>query len=75
MKAFSYILMILSINNLLYSQNSNNEKLAPKKIYQTHFTSEKITIDANFDESAWQNAPIATDFVIITPDNGKQELP
>lgn len=42
-----------------------------KKTLQTQFTSEKITIDGKFDEPVWQKAAIATDFIMINPDNGK----
>lgn len=42
-----------------------------KKTLQTQFTSEKITIDGKFDELTWKQAAIATDFVMINPDNGK----
>lgn len=44
-----------------------------KKKLLTKFTDEKITIDAKFDEQAWQTAEIATDFIMIAPDNGKTE--
>ncbi len=42
-----------------------------KKTLQTQFTSDKITIDGKFNEPVWQKAAIATDFVMINPDNGK----
>jgi Domain of unknown function (DUF5916)/Carbohydrate family 9 binding domain-like len=46
---------------------------APKKSLKTKFCNEKITIDGNFDEEIWKTAEIATDFVMLTPDNGKPE--
>jgi hypothetical protein len=42
-----------------------------KKSLKTKFTSENIIIDGKFDESIWQSAPIATNFVMFRPDNGK----
>lgn len=42
-----------------------------KKILQAQSTAEPITIDGNLDEAAWNNAPIATNFVMFEPDNGK----
>ncbi|MGO4819541.1 DUF5916 domain-containing protein [Flavobacterium sp. W22_SRS_FP1] len=42
-----------------------------KKSLQTKFTSENIVIDGRFDESIWQSCPIATNFVMYRPDNGK----
>ena len=44
--------------------------LGQKKILQTQFTSEKITIDGKFDEKAWKSAQTATDFVMFAPYNG-----
>ncbi len=34
-----------------------------------------ITVDGKFDEPIWEFAPIATDFVMFSPDNGKPENP
>ncbi|MFH6993794.1 DUF5916 domain-containing protein [Flavobacterium sp. FlaQc-48] len=42
-----------------------------KKVLQTQFTNENISIDGKLDEPAWKNAAIATDFVMYQPDNGK----
>jgi Domain of unknown function (DUF5916)/Carbohydrate family 9 binding domain-like len=42
-----------------------------KKTLQTQFISEKIGIDANLDENSWSKAEIATNFVMLNPDNGK----
>jgi len=45
----------------------------PKKMLHTKFTSERITIDGEFNEEAWKSAEIATNFVMEEPDNGKEE--
>ena len=42
-----------------------------KKVLYTKATTEKVTIDGKFEEAAWKDAAIATDFVMIDPDNGK----
>jgi hypothetical protein len=42
-----------------------------KKTLQTKFTTEKIILDGKQDETIWQTVPIATDFVMFQPDNGK----
>ncbi|WP_281323278.1 DUF5916 domain-containing protein [Flavobacterium aestivum] len=42
-----------------------------KKTLQTKFTSEKIILDGKLDEVIWQSVPIATNFVMFQPDNGK----
>lgn len=46
---------------------------AQKKNLQTKFSKEKINIDGKFDEPIWNITPIATDFVMLAPDNGKPE--
>jgi hypothetical protein len=42
-----------------------------KKTLQTKFISEKIILDGKLDETIWQTVPIATDFIMFQPDNGK----
>ena len=42
-----------------------------KKVLQTKFISEKIEIDGKLDENTWQTAAIASDFIMLDPDNGK----
>jgi len=42
-----------------------NSLFGQKKVLQTLFTDEKITIDGKFDELAWGKAAIASDFVMI----------
>lgn len=43
-----------------------------KKILQTQFTTETITIDGKINEPIWNTAQIATDFISLEPDNGNQ---
>ena len=62
-----HLFIVLFTTVSCFSQNE-------KKRLLTKFTDEKITIDAKFDEQAWQNAETATDFLMISPDNGKSEL-
>ncbi|PKB16071.1 DUF5916 domain-containing protein [Flavobacterium sp. 5] len=61
MKKHYYIYLLLFCT-LIYGQ---------KKSLQTKFTSEKITLDGKLDEAIWQSTPIATDFIMFQPDNGK----
>lgn len=42
-----------------------------KKTLQTQFISDKITIDGKINENIWKSAAVATDFVMLEPDNGK----
>lgn len=58
---------LLLISILLFSVVGHSQK----KALQTKFTSENITIDGKFDETVWQSAAIATNFVMFRPDNGK----
>lgn len=44
---------------------------AQKKTLQAKIATEKITIDGFLNESIWDNAPVATNFVMYQPDNGK----
>lgn len=41
-----------------------------KKTLQTKFISDKITIDGKVNETVWKSAAVATDFVMLEPDNG-----
>lgn len=42
-----------------------------RKKLETKFISDKIEIDGKINESVWQTAPIAGDFITFEPDNGK----
>lgn len=57
---FSLILITCTIS---YSQ---------KKILKTIPINGGITIDGKLDESHWQAAPVAKDFLMFAPDNGKE---
>ncbi|MGL2966620.1 DUF5916 domain-containing protein [Flavobacterium sp. XGLA_31] len=61
-KSYRFLHIILLLSILSFGQ---------KKVLQTKFTDEKITIDAEFDEEAWKTAAVATHFIMINPDNGK----
>lgn len=42
-----------------------------KKILQTKSIVGTLTIDGKIEEEDWKTAPIATDFIMFSPDNGK----
>lgn len=42
-----------------------------KKVLQTKLVTADITIDGNLSEEGWTTVPVATDFVMFQPDNGK----
>lgn len=58
----SFLLFLILINFSSFSQ---------KKKLQAKSTVEDITIDGKIDEDVWKSAPIATDFIMFEPDNGK----
>ncbi|UQD55084.1 DUF5916 domain-containing protein [Flavobacterium sp. K5-23] len=58
---------ILFINALLLSFFGYSQK----KTLPTKFISDNINIDGKLDEEIWKTAPIATDFIMFQPDNGK----
>jgi hypothetical protein len=64
MRKYSYFFFIVIVlfTSFVYSQ---------KKTLQAIRIDSKIIIDGKFDETAWQNAPVAKNFVEIFPDNGK----
>lgn len=55
------------------SRRSKPNHFYRKKTIQTKFISEKIIIDGKIDENIWNSVPIAKDFVMFQPDNGKPE--
>jgi hypothetical protein len=58
-----FLLFFLALSFIGYSQ---------KKVLQTNFISDNIIIDGTLDETTWQSAAIATDFIMFEPDNGKK---
>ncbi|MFN7675219.1 MAG: hydrolase, partial [Flavobacterium sp.] len=60
--SYFYFFVTLLFTSFVYSQ---------KKTLQAIRIDSKIIIDGKFDETAWQNAPVAKNFVEIFPDNGK----
>ncbi|TRX22823.1 carbohydrate binding family 9 domain-containing protein [Flavobacterium franklandianum] len=58
----SFFLLLVFISFDTYSQ---------KKTIQAKFSAENITIDGKINEEIWKTAPIATDFIMFEPDNGK----
>lgn len=58
----SFLLFLVFISLSTYGQ---------KKTLQAKSTLENIIIDGKINEEAWKTAPIATDFIMYEPDNGK----
>ena len=66
---FTYSLFFLFFCINIFSQDGPLEK---KELKATR-TEEVIKIDGILDESAWQTAEIAKDFVMLLPGNGNEE--
>lgn len=63
-KPFSLIFFTVS---LLFSFEAHGQR----KNLQAKSISENISIDGKLNEAIWNTAPIATDFLMLEPDNGK----
>ena len=61
-KIFPVIFFLLLLPHLAFSQ---------KKVLNAIKTDDKIVIDGKFNESVWESAAIANDFISYSPDNGK----
>ena len=59
LKLLFFVVLSLSV----YSQK--------KKTLQAKSTTDNIIIDGKIDEEIWKTAPIATNFIMFEPDNGK----
>lgn len=65
---YYYICVVLLLTGRLFGQT-------PKKTLLTQSTTEKIVIDGKFDEKVWATANVATDFLMVSPDNGRVIAP
>ena len=61
-KTLRLTIAFLLFSTLIYSQ---------KKSLTAQLTTENIIIDGKFDEQIWKTAPVASNFVMYQPDNGK----
>ncbi len=68
-KIVKVLITLLLISNGIIAQEINQNR---KKIGATRIESPP-KIDGELNDSAWENTPIAKDFVMLRPDNGKSE--
>ena len=61
---FAPFLLLILLPQATFSQ---------KKVLNAINTTDKITIDGKFNETIWESTPIAKDFVMYYPENGKPE--
>lgn len=66
MKKFLLSINFILIHFLLFAQND-------QKTYETKYVEHAPKIDGVLDDLAWQNANIATDFVMFKPESNKPE--
>lgn len=67
MRPFSVLILLCTCLTCQFS-------IGQKKILHA-LASGQITVDGHFDEPIWEFAPIASDFVMFSPDNGKPVNP
>lgn len=67
-KPFSLVLLFLMIISAF-------DAYGQRKSLQATSISENISIDGKLNEAIWNTAPIATDFLMLEPDNGKAISP
>ncbi len=68
---YSSMLAVLSFAALANDQENDNKNDKAPKSFEAVRTNEKIKVDGVFDEAAWLEAPILTDFVQRRPTPGK----
>ena len=56
-----------------YSIAQEEKSLVEKRKISTTKAKNSIKIDGELNESDWENVPIAKDFIMVEPDNGKPE--
>lgn len=71
MKLFKVISSLALISQFSIAQENLSE-IEKKKISAVKITS-SIRIDGELNEAEWQNVPVAKNFVMFDPDNGKPE--
>ncbi len=72
------IILIFLIHSIIIAQikttsdtlNVKSITQITKKVLQTKFSAEKITLDGKLNESIWQTAKTGTNFISSSPDNG-----
>jgi hypothetical protein len=73
MNLIKIVSSLILISQFSFAQESVVENVTVKKKINTIRTNASIKVDGDLNESAWQNVPIAKDFVMFHPDNGKPE--
>ena len=71
MKLIKFISCLLFFSQ--YSIAQEEKSLVEKRKISTTKAKNSIKIDGELNESDWENVPIAKDFIMVEPDNGKPE--
>ncbi|CAM4368261.1 DUF5916 domain-containing protein [Flavobacterium terrigena] len=75
MKLIKLIGCLVLFSNYSFAQEEEKKEntLPVKRKISTVKSKNSIKIDANLNEADWANAPVANDFIMMEPDNGKPE--
>ena len=74
MKFLKLISCLVLFSQYSFAQEEEKEKEAlVKRKISTLKTKNSIKIDGELNESDWENVPVAKDFIMVEPDNGKPE--
>ena len=75
MKFLKFIGCLVLFSQYSFAQEDEKKEklLLEKKKISTIKTNSSIKIDADLSEAAWENVPVAKDFIMMEPDNGKAE--
>jgi len=71
MKLIKFISFLVLFSQ--YSVAQEEKLLVEKRKISTTKAKNSIKIDGELNESDWENVPIAKDFIMVEPDNGKPE--
>ncbi len=72
LKLISCLVLFSQYSFAQEEEKKEKEQLEKKKI-STIKTKNSIKIDAELNEADWENVPVANDFIMVEPDNGKPE--
>ncbi len=72
MKTSRKTFLTLLFLSIFFSTNVYSQVNKEKKIYETVRVKKAPKIDGVLNDEAWKKAPIATDFIVLYPDNGSK---
>ncbi|NHM01817.1 DUF5916 domain-containing protein [Flavobacterium difficile] len=73
MNLFKYFFFFIAVSHFSFAQEKNEDVAFVKKKIQAVKLNSTIKIDGDLNDIEWKNAPVAKDFVMFDPDNGRPE--